>query len=85
MPGSIFTYEEVLGVDFAMLWQVEVLLRDEHALAEQVLVNLLAVFLGNQPESMLVMSRRHIQWIRAYILTVVLRSSRVVFKSCCGL
>jgi hypothetical protein len=30
-----------------MLGEVEVLLRNEHALAEQVLVDLLAVFLGD--------------------------------------
>ena len=34
-----------------MLGQVEVLLRDEHALAEELLVDLLAVFLGDQPGS----------------------------------
>lgn len=32
-----------------MLWLVEILLRDEHALTKQVLVDLLAVGLGNQP------------------------------------
>ena len=40
--------EEVLGVDLAVL-ALEVLLRDEHALAEEVLVDLLAVGLGDQP------------------------------------
>ena len=32
-----------------MLGQVEVLLRNEHALAEEVLMDLLAVFLGDEP------------------------------------
>lgn len=32
-----------------MLWLVEVLLRNEDALAEEVLVDLLAVGLGDQP------------------------------------
>lgn len=41
-------YIEVLGVDLAVLGLVEVLLRNEHALAEEVLVDLLAVSLGNQ-------------------------------------
>jgi hypothetical protein len=45
----IVAYEEVLGVDLAMLGLVEVLLRNEHALAEEVLVDLLAVLLWNQP------------------------------------
>jgi hypothetical protein len=40
---------EVLGVDLAVLGQVEVFLRDEYALAEEVLVDLLAVGLGDQP------------------------------------
>ena len=44
-------YKEVLGVDLAMLGQVEVLLRNQHALTEQVLVDLLAVRLGDQPVS----------------------------------
>lgn len=39
---------EVLGVDFVVLGEVEVLLRDEHALAEEVLVDELAVGLGDQ-------------------------------------
>lgn len=32
------THVEVLGVNLAVLWLVEVLLGDEHALTEQVLV-----------------------------------------------
>ena len=48
-------YEEVLGVDLAMLGEVEILLRDEHALAEQILVDLLAVLLGDQPVQLLAM------------------------------
>jgi len=43
------TYVEVLGVNVAMLGLVEVLLGDEHTLAEEVLVNRLAVGLGDQP------------------------------------
>lgn len=45
------TYVEVLGVNLVVLGLVEVLLRDEHTLAEEVLVDLLAVGLGNQPGS----------------------------------
>lgn len=41
---------EVLGVDFGMLGKVEVLFCDEHALTEEVLVDLLAVGFGDQPE-----------------------------------
>lgn len=43
------TYVEVLGINLVVLGLVEVLLRDEHTLAEEVLVDLLAVGLGNQP------------------------------------
>lgn len=43
------TYVEVLGIYLAMLGKVEVLLRDEHALAEEVLVDFLAVRFGDQP------------------------------------
>ena len=46
--GPRTTYVEVLSVDLAVLWLVEVLLRDEHTLLEEVLVDLLAVGLGNQ-------------------------------------
>ena len=42
-------YVEVLRVDLAVLGEIEVLLRDEHALAEEVLVDLLAVGLGDEP------------------------------------
>ena len=41
-------HEEVLGVDVGVLGKVEVLLSDEYTLAEEVLVDLLAVGLGNQ-------------------------------------
>jgi hypothetical protein len=47
----ILTYVEVLGVDLAMLGLVEVFLRNEHSLAEEILVDLLAVFLGDQPNA----------------------------------
>ena len=40
---------EVLGVDVVVLWEVVVLLCDEHTLAEEVLVDLLSVCLGNKP------------------------------------
>lgn len=48
------TYVEVLGVNLAVLGQVEVLLGDEHTLTEEVLVDRLAVGLGNQPWGVLV-------------------------------
>jgi hypothetical protein len=40
---------EVLGVNVVVLWEVVVLLCDEHALTEKVLVDLLSVGLGNKP------------------------------------
>jgi hypothetical protein len=42
---------EVLGVNVVVLWEVVVLFCDEHALTEQVLVDLLSVGLGNKPSS----------------------------------
>ena len=51
------TYVKVLGVNVAVLGLVEVLLGDEHTLAEEVLVDRLAVGLGNQPGALLVMVR----------------------------
>jgi hypothetical protein len=47
--GAHSTYVKVLGVNLAVLGLVEVLFRDEHALLEEVLVDELAVSLGNQP------------------------------------
>lgn len=41
---------KVLGIDVVVLGKVVVLLRNEHALAEEVLVDLLAVCLGDEPE-----------------------------------
>jgi len=41
---------EILGVDVVVLWEVVVLLCDEHSLTEEVLVDLLSVCLGNKPE-----------------------------------
>ena len=41
---------EVLGVDVVVLWEVVVLLCDEHALTEEVLVDLLSVCLRNKPD-----------------------------------
>lgn len=43
------TNVKVLGVNLAVLGLVEVLLGDENTLAEEVLVDCLAVGLGNQP------------------------------------
>ena len=43
------TYVEVLGVNVTVLGKVEVLLGNEDTLAEEVLVNELAVRLGNEP------------------------------------
>lgn len=43
------TNVKVLGVNLAVLGLVEVLLGDENTLAEEVLVDRLAVGLGNQP------------------------------------
>jgi hypothetical protein len=43
------TYVEVLGVNVTVLGLVEVLLGDEHTLAEEVLVDRLAVGLGDEP------------------------------------
>ena len=49
MEIALETYVKVLGVNVAVLGLVEVLLGDEHTLAEEVLVDRLAVGLGNQP------------------------------------
>ena len=43
-------HEEVLGVNVVVLGLVEVLLRNEYTLAEEVLVDLFAVGLGDEPE-----------------------------------
>lgn len=40
---------EVLGIDVVVLWEVVVLLCDKYALTEQVLVDLLAVSLWDEP------------------------------------
>ena len=40
---------EVLGVNVVVLWEVVVLLCDEHSLTEEILVNLLSVSLGDEP------------------------------------
>ena len=42
-------YKEVLGVNVTMLGKVVVLLGHEHSLTEDVLVDLLAVGLGDKP------------------------------------
>lgn len=41
---------EVLGVNVVVLGEVVVLLRHEHTLTEEVLVNLFSVCLGNKPD-----------------------------------
>jgi hypothetical protein len=70
--GAQSTYVEVLGVDLAVLGLVEVLFRDEHALLEEVLVDELAVSLGNQPFNITVSIRSlALLLILTYILTVV--------------
>ena len=43
------THVEILGVDFAMLRLIEVFLCDQHAFTEEVLMDLLAVSLWDQP------------------------------------
>lgn len=47
--GAGETNVKVLGVNLAVFWLVEVLLGDEDTLTEEVLVDCLAVGLGNQP------------------------------------
>jgi pyruvate/2-oxoglutarate dehydrogenase complex dihydrolipoamide dehydrogenase (E3) component len=49
-PGFVVgSYVEVLGVNVTVLGKVEVLLSNEDTLAEEVLVDELAVGLGNKP------------------------------------
>jgi hypothetical protein len=43
------TYIEILGINVAMLREIEVLLGHEHAFAEKVLVDLLAVCFWDKP------------------------------------
>jgi hypothetical protein len=40
---------EVFGVNVVVLWEVVVLLCNEHSLTEEILVNLLSVSLGDEP------------------------------------
>lgn len=56
-----FDNEEVLGVDVAVLWKVEVLLGHEYALTEEVLVDFLAVCLWDEHccESLALFGRSH--------------------------
>jgi hypothetical protein len=44
------TYVEIFGVNFSMLGEVEVLLRNEYTLAKEVLVNLLAISFWDKPK-----------------------------------
>ena len=59
---DVRAYIEVLGVDLAMLGQVEVFLRDQHSFAEDVLVDLLAVFLGDQPDQNVISIGISFEW-----------------------
>jgi hypothetical protein len=43
---------EILGIDFTMFGEVEIFLSHEHSLAEEVLVDLLSVGLGDKPETL---------------------------------
>ena len=80
MKSNVCPYIEVLGLDLIMLGQVEVLLRNEHTLTEEVLVDLLAVRLWNQPSSKSVL-RSGIYMVPQvpYILPAFLR----VVRYCC--
>lgn len=49
LSGRERAYEEVLGVDIAVLGEVEVLLGHEYTLLEEVLVDFLAVGFGDKP------------------------------------
>ena len=40
---------KILGVDVVVLWEIVVLLSNEHPFTEKVLVDLLSVCLGNKP------------------------------------
>ena len=63
---------EVLGVDFAVLGLVEVLLGDEDALAEEVRVDRFAVGFGDQPGELLAgLCQRGDGRLLSYILTVL--------------
>jgi len=63
---------EVLGVDFAVLGLVEVLLGDEDAFAEEVRVDRFAVGFGNQPDELLAgLCQSCDGGLLSYILTVL--------------
>ena len=49
LQGRLCPYEEILSVNVTMLGLVEVLLGHEHTLSEEVLVDLFAVCLWNEP------------------------------------
>ena len=53
MVDIVHSYVEVLCVDLAVLWLVEVLLGDENTLTEEVLVDLLAIGLGDEPKKLI--------------------------------
>lgn len=72
------TYKEVLGVNVRVLGKVEVLLGHEHTLLEEVLVDLLAVGLGNKParsESAVMLTYKEDTVDGTYIVASSLRSS----------
>lgn len=60
------SYVKVLSVDLAVLGLVEVLLRDHDTLTEKVLMDLLAVGLGDQPGTKLA-----IEIVRIFVLVVM--------------
>ena len=47
--GGRKAYEKVLGVDLAVLGQVEIFLGHENSLAEEILVDLFSIGFGNEP------------------------------------
>lgn len=75
------TYIEVLGLNVLVLRQVVVLLGHEHTLTEEVLVDLLAVCLGDKPAVvgvswMCLCSRKRLQEnVNTYIVASSWRSS----------
>lgn len=73
-PGR--AYVEILCVKLSVFWQVIVFLGHEHSLTEEILVDLLAVGLGDQPGSLSVQtSSCVIYYLRTYIVASSWRSS----------
>lgn len=78
---------EVLRVNVVVLGKVEVLLGDEHALAEEVLVDLLAVGLGDEPAKVRILVYKQLKpegkvGLSSYILAV-LCGERDTLQECC--